>query len=166
MPADPHNMPSIVYSLPWLSISVGIPFFDSPSTHYSSWSVSMLLLFCSAYSIFNQDFRELPGTLNADRLDRDIRAGQFWFTCLTAHIKYIYKKCTGNLIIFRSFTKIFSDLLKFFHRSEFLFATLFNRLTKAPTPPTPHKLLPPIPHFHSYPSKIMFFWLIKLKGWV
>lgn len=31
----------------------------------------------SAYSIFNQDFRELPGTLNADRLDRDIRAGQF-----------------------------------------------------------------------------------------
>lgn len=33
---------------------------------------------CSAYSIFNEDFRELPGTLNADRLDRDIRAGQFW----------------------------------------------------------------------------------------
>lgn len=32
----------------------------------------------SAYSIFNEDFRELPGTLNADRLDRDIRAGQFW----------------------------------------------------------------------------------------
>ncbi|XP_024370306.1 uncharacterized protein [Physcomitrium patens] len=31
----------------------------------------------SAYSIFNDDFRELPGTLNADRLDRDIRAGQF-----------------------------------------------------------------------------------------
>ncbi|KAI9087072.1 hypothetical protein K1719_031033 [Acacia pycnantha] len=31
----------------------------------------------SAYSIFNEDFRELPGTLNADRLDRDIRAGQF-----------------------------------------------------------------------------------------
>ncbi|KAH9769672.1 hypothetical protein WN944_019079 [Citrus x changshan-huyou] len=30
----------------------------------------------SAYSIFNDDFRELPGTLNADRLDRDIRAGQ------------------------------------------------------------------------------------------
>ncbi|CAI0472945.1 unnamed protein product [Linum tenue] len=30
----------------------------------------------SAYSIFNEDFRELPGTLNADRLDRDIRAGQ------------------------------------------------------------------------------------------
>uniref|UniRef100_A0A2N9HMK5 Ubiquitin-like domain-containing protein n=1 Tax=Fagus sylvatica TaxID=28930 RepID=A0A2N9HMK5_FAGSY len=28
----------------------------------------------SAYSIFNEDFRELPGTLNADRLDRDIRA--------------------------------------------------------------------------------------------
>ncbi|KAH9705157.1 ubiquitin-like domain-containing protein [Citrus sinensis] len=28
----------------------------------------------SAYSIFNDDFRELPGTLNADRLDRDIRA--------------------------------------------------------------------------------------------
>ncbi|KAB1199524.1 hypothetical protein CJ030_MR4G010954 [Morella rubra] len=31
----------------------------------------------SAYSIFNEEFRELPGTLNADRLDRDIRAGQF-----------------------------------------------------------------------------------------
>lgn len=31
----------------------------------------------SAYSIFNEGFRELPGTLNADRLDRDIRAGQF-----------------------------------------------------------------------------------------
>ncbi|KAF3330344.1 hypothetical protein FCM35_KLT03698 [Carex littledalei] len=30
----------------------------------------------SAYSIFNEDFRELPGTLNAERLDRDIRAGQ------------------------------------------------------------------------------------------
>ncbi|KAL8539906.1 hypothetical protein ACS0TY_001492 [Phlomoides rotata] len=30
----------------------------------------------SAYSVFNEDFRELPGTLNADRLDRDIRAGQ------------------------------------------------------------------------------------------
>uniref|UniRef100_A0A0D9XH49 Ubiquitin-like domain-containing protein n=1 Tax=Leersia perrieri TaxID=77586 RepID=A0A0D9XH49_9ORYZ len=29
----------------------------------------------SAYSIFNEDFRELPGTLNADRIDRDIRAG-------------------------------------------------------------------------------------------
>ncbi|KAL3497731.1 hypothetical protein ACH5RR_040463 [Cinchona calisaya] len=31
----------------------------------------------SAYSIFNEDFRELPGTLNAERLDQDIRAGQF-----------------------------------------------------------------------------------------
>ncbi|KAL0395511.1 UNVERIFIED_CONTAM: hypothetical protein Slati_4517300 [Sesamum latifolium] len=31
----------------------------------------------SAYSIFNEDFRELPGTLNADRLDRDIRLGRF-----------------------------------------------------------------------------------------
>ncbi|GAB4857807.1 hypothetical protein Ancab_015712 [Ancistrocladus abbreviatus] len=31
----------------------------------------------SAYSIFNEDFRELPGTLNADRLDRDLRTGQF-----------------------------------------------------------------------------------------
>ncbi|EOA27852.1 hypothetical protein CARUB_v10024010mg [Capsella rubella] len=30
----------------------------------------------SAYSIFNEDFRELPGTYNADRIDRDIRAGQ------------------------------------------------------------------------------------------
>ncbi|KAK9144449.1 hypothetical protein Sjap_004352 [Stephania japonica] len=34
-------------------------------------------LACSAYSIFNEGFRELPGTLNADRIDRDIRAGQF-----------------------------------------------------------------------------------------
>ncbi|XP_042485564.1 uncharacterized protein LOC122065778 [Macadamia integrifolia] len=31
----------------------------------------------SAYSIFNEDFRELPGTYNADRIDRDVRAGQF-----------------------------------------------------------------------------------------
>nr|XP_043607665.1 uncharacterized protein LOC122579534 isoform X2 [Erigeron canadensis] len=30
----------------------------------------------SAYSIFNENFRELPGTFNADRVDRDIRAGQ------------------------------------------------------------------------------------------
>ncbi|ESQ52147.1 hypothetical protein EUTSA_v10017211mg [Eutrema salsugineum] len=30
----------------------------------------------SAYSIFNEDFRELPGTYNAERIDRDIRAGQ------------------------------------------------------------------------------------------
>nr|GMD94189.1 uncharacterized protein LOC109153148 [Ipomoea batatas] len=30
----------------------------------------------SAYSIFNEDFRELPGTLNADHIDRDIRAGR------------------------------------------------------------------------------------------
>jgi hypothetical protein len=30
----------------------------------------------SAYSIFNEDFRELPGTFNAERIDRDIRAGQ------------------------------------------------------------------------------------------
>ncbi|KAI4371492.1 hypothetical protein MLD38_019720 [Melastoma candidum] len=30
----------------------------------------------SAYSIFNEGFRELPGTLNADRLDRDMRTGQ------------------------------------------------------------------------------------------
>ncbi|KAG7569247.1 putative domain SAYSvFN [Arabidopsis thaliana x Arabidopsis arenosa] len=30
----------------------------------------------SAYSIFNEDFRELPGTYNADRIDRDILAGQ------------------------------------------------------------------------------------------
>lgn len=35
------------------------------------------VFFGSAYSIFNEDFRELPGTLNAERLDRDIRAGQF-----------------------------------------------------------------------------------------
>uniref|UniRef100_A0A251S013 Uncharacterized domain SAYSvFN n=1 Tax=Helianthus annuus TaxID=4232 RepID=A0A251S013_HELAN len=28
----------------------------------------------SAYSIFNEDFRELPGTFNAERVDRDIRA--------------------------------------------------------------------------------------------
>ncbi|KAI3707681.1 hypothetical protein L6452_26310 [Arctium lappa] len=31
----------------------------------------------SAYSIFNEDFRELPGNFNAERADRDIRAGQF-----------------------------------------------------------------------------------------
>lgn len=31
----------------------------------------------SAYSIFNEDFRELPGTFNAEQADRDIRAGQF-----------------------------------------------------------------------------------------
>ncbi|PHU08400.1 hypothetical protein BC332_20260 [Capsicum chinense] len=31
----------------------------------------------SAYSVFNEDFRELPGTLNADHIDRDIRAGRF-----------------------------------------------------------------------------------------
>ncbi|KAE8713778.1 Single hybrid motif superfamily protein [Hibiscus syriacus] len=30
----------------------------------------------SAYSIFNEDFRELPGTLNADAIDRDIRTGR------------------------------------------------------------------------------------------
>ncbi|CAH2059283.1 unnamed protein product, partial [Thlaspi arvense] len=30
----------------------------------------------SAYSIFNEGFRELPGTYNAERIDRDIRAGQ------------------------------------------------------------------------------------------
>ncbi|MBA0862014.1 hypothetical protein Goshw_003478 [Gossypium schwendimanii] len=35
------------------------------------------LQFLSAYSIFNEDFRELPGTLNADAIDRDIRTGQF-----------------------------------------------------------------------------------------
>ncbi|TYH96444.1 hypothetical protein ES332_A12G177600v1, partial [Gossypium tomentosum] len=34
------------------------------------------LQFLSAYSIFNEDFRELPGTLNADAIDRDIRTGQ------------------------------------------------------------------------------------------
>ncbi|CAI6005261.1 unnamed protein product [Closterium sp. NIES-65] len=31
----------------------------------------------SAYSIFNEGFQELPGTLNAQRLDEHIRAGQF-----------------------------------------------------------------------------------------
>ncbi|XP_022732068.1 uncharacterized protein LOC111286398 [Durio zibethinus] len=31
----------------------------------------------SAYSIFNEDFRELPGTLNADAIDRDIRTDLF-----------------------------------------------------------------------------------------
>ncbi|KAE8784651.1 hypothetical protein D1007_41756 [Hordeum vulgare] len=30
----------------------------------------------SAYSIFNEDFREIPGTFNAERIDRDLRAGQ------------------------------------------------------------------------------------------
>ncbi|XP_016751806.2 uncharacterized protein [Gossypium hirsutum] len=38
------------------------------------------LQFLSAYSIFNEDFRELPGTLNADAIDRDIRieVAQTW----------------------------------------------------------------------------------------
>ncbi|KAK4349616.1 hypothetical protein RND71_032371 [Anisodus tanguticus] len=31
----------------------------------------------SAYSVFNEDFQELPGTLNAEHIDRDIRAGRF-----------------------------------------------------------------------------------------
>ncbi|KAB2064776.1 hypothetical protein ES319_A09G044700v1 [Gossypium barbadense] len=31
----------------------------------------------SAYSIFNEDFRELPGTLNADSIAKDIRTDQF-----------------------------------------------------------------------------------------
>lgn len=60
--------------------------FNLPSlTYYSSITHSalkiltflLLPIIVSAYSIFNEDFRELPGTLNADRLDRDIRAGQF-----------------------------------------------------------------------------------------
>jgi hypothetical protein len=46
---------------------------------HPSWAlvVKNFLVVCSAYSIFNEGFRELPGTLNAERLDRDIRAGQF-----------------------------------------------------------------------------------------
>ena len=40
--------------------------------------LSCALSICSAYSIFNEDFRELPGTFNAERVDRDIRAGQLW----------------------------------------------------------------------------------------
>eukprot|EP00236_Picocystis_salinarum_P005848 CAMPEP_0113926630 /NCGR_PEP_ID=MMETSP1159-20121227/3859_1 /TAXON_ID=88271 /ORGANISM="Picocystis salinarum" /LENGTH=206 /DNA_ID=CAMNT_0000927039 /DNA_START=29 /DNA_END=649 /DNA_ORIENTATION=+ /assembly_acc=CAM_ASM_000767 len=31
----------------------------------------------SAYSVFNEGFRELPGTLNADTIDNQIRQGQF-----------------------------------------------------------------------------------------
>lgn len=31
----------------------------------------------SAYSVFNEGFRELPGTLNADTIDHQIRQGQF-----------------------------------------------------------------------------------------
>ncbi|PIN24750.1 hypothetical protein CDL12_02516 [Handroanthus impetiginosus] len=38
--------------------------------------VTLVLPLCSAYSIFNEDFRELPGTLNAEHLDRDIRLGR------------------------------------------------------------------------------------------
>ena len=51
-----------------------IVFFKSVYSEVTGYSY----LPCSAYSIFNEDFRELPGTLNADRIDRDIRAGQFW----------------------------------------------------------------------------------------
>ncbi|TYG90393.1 hypothetical protein ES288_A12G178200v1 [Gossypium darwinii] len=40
------------------------------------------LQFLSAYSIFNEDFRELPGTLNADAIDRDIRTGKTNYTRL------------------------------------------------------------------------------------
>lgn len=47
----------------------------SPSASYKYYFV---LGICSAYSIFNEDFRELPGTLNAERLDGDIRTGQLW----------------------------------------------------------------------------------------
>ncbi|GLT34705.1 hypothetical protein SLA2020_092060 [Shorea laevis] len=32
----------------------------------------------SAYSIFNEGFKEFPKTLPADCLDRDIRTSQFW----------------------------------------------------------------------------------------
>ncbi|EFJ06190.1 hypothetical protein SELMODRAFT_451430 [Selaginella moellendorffii] len=31
----------------------------------------------SAYSIFNDDFHEIPGTFNAERLDRHLRAGMY-----------------------------------------------------------------------------------------
>lgn len=42
-----------------------------------SLDYSFFFTLSSAYSIFNEGFRELPGTLNAERIDRDIRAGQF-----------------------------------------------------------------------------------------
>ncbi|GAU24815.1 hypothetical protein TSUD_157280 [Trifolium subterraneum] len=48
----------------------------SSAMYLCFWLVRCLTA-CYAYSIFNEDFRELPGTLNADRFDRDIRAGQF-----------------------------------------------------------------------------------------
>lgn len=52
----------------------------------------------SAYSIFNEDFRELPGTLNAERLDRDIRAGQFWEICCWRYqILYHQNICTTTV---------------------------------------------------------------------
>jgi len=57
---------------------------------FTSWTLLVVLKYChlyyacSAYSIFNEDFRELPGTLNADRFDRDIRAGQFWALSLSS----------------------------------------------------------------------------------
>lgn len=54
--------------------------------------------YCSAYSIFNEDFRELPGTLNADRLDRDIRAGQFWtFHSISYHYCTVVRSCCNNV---------------------------------------------------------------------
>ncbi|WJX34259.1 hypothetical protein P8452_22387 [Trifolium repens] len=52
-------------------------FILAPVAH--RWDLGPLYLqlaFVSFSSIW-EDFRELPGTLNADRFDRDIRAGQF-----------------------------------------------------------------------------------------
>jgi hypothetical protein len=31
----------------------------------------------SAYSVFNEGFRELPGTFNADRVDEHLRRGNY-----------------------------------------------------------------------------------------
>lgn len=53
-------------------------FIDLTLKHWFKNSILVPVHYDSAYSIFNEDFRELPGTFNADRLDRDIRAGQFW----------------------------------------------------------------------------------------
>lgn len=75
----------------------------------------LYIVWCSAYSIFNEDFRELPGTLNADRLDRDIRAGQFWplrypatrksRVCLYMRRTYISVVCSNCMVFLNDLTQ-------------------------------------------------------------
>ncbi|XP_023005519.1 uncharacterized protein LOC111498482 [Cucurbita maxima] len=90
----PDILLMVIFSLSlkaWVAILIW--FIMAPVAH--SWDLGPLYIlgtgFCiillnlghrrsgemSAYSIFNEGFRELPGTLNADRLDRDVRLGQF-----------------------------------------------------------------------------------------